>query len=62
VIEVLSRRYHGSLTDQRADLDRVEELRRAGFDVMTVWDTDVWNNAETVRDRILAFSRADLGL
>ncbi len=62
VIEVLSRRYHGSLSDQRADRDRIEELRRAGFEVMTLWDTDVWNHPEMVRDRILAFSRGDLDL
>lgn len=60
IIEVLSRRYHGSLTDQQADISRFARLAGQGFEVMTLWDTDVWGRAEAVRDRILAFSRGDL--
>jgi len=60
VVEVLSRRYHGSLSDQRLDEVRLERLAAAGFRVMTVWDTDVWGDSDLIRERILAFSREDL--
>ncbi|HLF59713.1 MAG TPA: DUF559 domain-containing protein [Acidimicrobiia bacterium] len=62
LIEVLSRRYHGSVSDQRADGERFDRLERGGFKVLTLWDSDIWERAETVRDRILAFSRGDPGL
>jgi very-short-patch-repair endonuclease len=62
VIEVLSQRYHGSLLDRLADEQRFIRLNKAGFEVLTIWDTDVWGNPDLVRDRIDAFSRGVLGL
>jgi very-short-patch-repair endonuclease len=60
VIEVLSRRYHGALLDRLSDESRFTRLNEAGFLVLTVWDSDVWGNADLVRDRIEAFWRGDL--
>ncbi len=57
VIEVLSRRYHDSPIDRLADEQRFIRLTAAGFTVLTLWDTDIWGNADLVRDRIDAFSR-----
>jgi very-short-patch-repair endonuclease len=60
VIEVLSRRYHGSLLDRLSDDSRISRLNEAGFVVLTLWDSDVWANGDLVRDRIEAFWRDDL--
>jgi very-short-patch-repair endonuclease len=60
VIEVLSQRYHGSLLDRLSDDRRFIRLNEAGFQVLTLWDTDVWGNPDLVRDRIGAFWRGDL--
>jgi GMP synthase (glutamine-hydrolysing) len=60
VIEVLSRRYHGSFLDRLSDEQRFIRLNEAGFLVLTVWDTEVWENPDRVRDRIAAFWRGDL--
>ncbi|MGH8950558.1 MAG: type IV toxin-antitoxin system AbiEi family antitoxin domain-containing protein [Acidimicrobiia bacterium] len=57
VIEVLSRRYHLSYLDRLADRARFTRLNDAGFLVLTLWDSDIWGNADLVRDRIEAFSR-----
>ena len=59
VIEVLSRRYHGSLLDRLSDEKRFTRLNEAGFQVLTLWDSDIWGNAGLVRDRIEAFWRGD---
>jgi very-short-patch-repair endonuclease len=59
VIEVLSRRYHGSVLDQASDESRFKRLTDQGFVVLTLWDTDVWGKADVVRDLIHAFSRGD---
>ncbi len=61
VIEVLSQRYHGAPLDRLADDRRFARLNEAGFEVLTLWDTDIWNDADLVRDRIFDFSRAVLG-
>ena len=59
-IEVLSRRYHTSTLDRLSDETRFTRLNEAGFQVLTLWDTDIWGNADQVRDRIEAFWRGDL--
>ena len=61
IIEVLSQRYHGSLLDRRADEARFARLSEAGFQVLTLWDSDVWENPDKVRDMIARFSRANIG-
>jgi hypothetical protein len=59
VIEVLSRRYHTSLLDRLSDETRFIRLDEAGFQVLTLWDSDVWSEGDLVRDRIYAFWRDD---
>ncbi len=61
IIEVLSQRYHGSLLDRRSDEARFDRLREAGFRVLTLWDSDVWENPTKVMDIIDQFSRARIG-
>lgn len=62
IIEVQSRRYHTSLLDRLSDETRLVRLNEAGFQVLTLWESDVWGNGELVRDRIEAFWRGDLDL
>ena len=57
VIEVLSERYHGSPSDRQRDQLRLEELASEGFKTLIIWDHEVWLDPESVRERILAFSR-----
>ena len=61
IIEVLSQRYHGALLDRLADEARFARLRDAGFQVLTLWDSDVWENPDKVRDMIAEFSRTNFG-
>jgi hypothetical protein len=62
VIEVLSRRYHTSWLDRLSDERRFVRLNEAGFQVLTLWDSEIWGNGDLVRNRIDAFWRADPGL
>lgn len=59
MFEVLSHRYHSSLSDRRVDEERIRRLMQAGFEVLVLWDYEIWSDADTVRHRILAFSRGD---
>ena len=61
IIEVLSQRYHGALLDRLSDQARFARLSEAGFQVLTLWDSDVWENPNKVRDMIDQFSRAHIG-
>lgn len=42
VIEVQSATYHAALSSQRDDERRIATLRRDGFEVVEVWDDEVW--------------------
>jgi very-short-patch-repair endonuclease len=42
VVEVQSERYHTALCDERADAIRRASLEADGFDVLELWDSDVW--------------------
>jgi very-short-patch-repair endonuclease len=59
VIEVLSERYHRSRLDELADHSRFARLADAGFEVLTIWDSDVWERGAAVVDQIRSFSRGD---
>jgi very-short-patch-repair endonuclease len=61
MIEVLSQRYHGALLDRLSDQARFARLSAAGFQVLALWDSDVWENPDKVRDMIDQFSRAQIG-
>ncbi len=59
VIEVLSERFHSAFLDRQADTKRFELLERSGRRVLTLWDADVWGNAEVVRQQISSFWREE---
>ena len=60
IIEVLSRRYHSSTLDRLSDHARFTRFNDAGFQVLTLWDSDIWGNGDMVQDRIEAFWRGDV--
>jgi very-short-patch-repair endonuclease len=57
VVEVQSEKYHASLVDRVADACRIERLKRAGAEVVEVWDTEVFHRPQVVRDRVAAATR-----
>ena len=59
VVEVQSERFHSSVLDRRRDGDRRARLEAAGWNVVEVWDRDVWHRPRHVIDTIsLARTRA----
>lgn len=52
VIEVQSERYHTSLTDRHQDQTRHARLSAAGFDVIEVWDREVFEQPWTIIERV----------
>jgi very-short-patch-repair endonuclease len=48
IIEVQSEAHHSALVDRRADEQRLAALRASGFEVVELWDTTVWSDAEAV--------------
>jgi very-short-patch-repair endonuclease len=48
IIEVQSEAHHSALVDRLADEQRLAALRAAGFEVVELWDTTVWADAEAV--------------
>ena len=52
VVEVQSRRHHLSLTDRASDERRFEQLRRAGYAVVTVWDEELWCDPMPALERV----------
>ena len=52
VVEVNSERFHAALTDRQVDQTRIAALTKAGFDVVTVWDRDIWHQPRTVARRV----------
>lgn len=57
IVEVLSDRYHGSPLDRIRDEVRFRELVEAGFELLIIWEHEIWSDSEAVRERIHAFSR-----
>lgn len=65
VIELLSVRFHASLSDSQADRERFEAFREAGKHVIAFWDFEVWHNPgfvvrETRKARELLKAGAEL--
>lgn len=56
LVELLSLTYHSMFLDRIADEERFRRMERAGFSVLTVWDTDVWNRPDEVATALVAFS------
>lgn len=48
ILEVQSEAHHSALVDRNADQQRLAALRAAGFEVVELWDTTVWADAEAV--------------
>jgi len=54
VVEVQSERHHAALVDRADDAARRARLEGDGFEVVEVWDTEVWHDADVVADRVRA--------
>ena len=55
VVEILSRRYHSSKLDSRADRARFNRLEEAGFRVLTIWDQEIWERPDDVASKVWRF-------
>jgi very-short-patch-repair endonuclease len=58
VVEVQSERFHTALSDQVADEIRHAALAADGFEVLEVWDADVWTRGTYVVGRLRQAIRA----
>ncbi|HEX2153649.1 MAG TPA: hypothetical protein VHL52_06705 [Acidimicrobiia bacterium] len=56
LIELLSFTYHAMFLDRLEDEKRFRRMRRAGFEVLRVWDVDVWNRPDHVGASLIRFS------
>lgn len=56
LVELLSVTYHSMFLDRITDEQRFRRMERAGFSVLTVWDTDVWNRPDEVATALVEFS------
>lgn len=55
VVEILSRRYHSSRLDSQADRARFRRLEEAGFNVLTIWDHEIWERPDDVASKVWKF-------
>ena len=44
--------YHSSLTDREADARRRMRLEAAGYEVVEVWDNEIWHQRTLVAERV----------
>lgn len=56
LVELLSFTYHSMFLDRLADEERFVQMERAGFEVLQVWDTDVWYRPDEVAVALVDFS------
>jgi very-short-patch-repair endonuclease len=54
IIEIMSERYHTSLTDRHVDEARRSRHERMGFVVVEVWDFEIFSQPWNVVRRVLA--------
>ncbi|HJR25018.1 MAG TPA: DUF559 domain-containing protein [Acidimicrobiales bacterium] len=57
VVEVQSERHHAALVDRVADAARREQLEADGFEVVEVWDREVWHEPQVVFARVSEAAR-----
>ncbi|MDP1819006.1 MAG: DUF559 domain-containing protein [Acidimicrobiales bacterium] len=58
VVEIQSELHHAALVDRTADAARRTRLEGDGFEVVEVWDAEVWHEPARVADRIRAARRS----
>ncbi|HSJ35415.1 MAG TPA: hypothetical protein VLB85_10210 [Acidimicrobiia bacterium] len=56
LVELLSFTYHSMFLDRLSDEVRFARMERAGFEVLQIWDTDVWNRPDEVAHTLIDFS------
>lgn len=52
IVEIDGDRFHGSLSDRRADEERTRKLEAAGWTVIRLTAFDVWHRPREVQDRV----------
>lgn len=57
IVEILNERYHSSLTDRQADLERRARHEAMGFVVIEVWDWEIFHRPWAVVARVKAARR-----
>jgi very-short-patch-repair endonuclease len=57
VVEVHSQRHHTALVDQASDRRRQDQLVTDGFEVVVVWDSEVWHEPAIVEERLRSAHR-----
>lgn len=57
VVEIQSERYHTSLTDREADRLRRGRLESAGYRVVEVWDSELFQHPDDVVERVMTAIR-----
>ena len=61
IVEVQSETYHSALTDKHDDERRLSSLRAAGFEIVEVTDTQVWNHPGDVLEAVRGARRRLVG-
>lgn len=54
VVEVQSELFHGSKLDRERDLTRRDAMRRAGFVVVEIWESEIWRRPDSAVARVIA--------
>jgi len=52
IVEAQSERFHSSLIDRQLDADRIARLERAGFVVVQISDTQIWQQPHAVLEAV----------
>jgi very-short-patch-repair endonuclease len=52
IIEVQSDRHHAALSSRRDDQERFARLRAAGYEVVPVWEDEVWHRPDDFVQRV----------
>lgn len=52
IFEVQSERYHSSLTDRQADARRISRLKALGYQVVEIWDNEIFHQPDEVLRRV----------
>jgi very-short-patch-repair endonuclease len=61
IAEVQSERFHASLIDRQLDAERIADLEAAGFRVIEISETEIWQQPSVAVDKVRT-ARADARL